>query len=492
MEATSNTFDLVKSLTPPEKRFFKLFSKKNAATKKYSYIKLFDAFDKWNREYDEKAFLKYHRGKSFVKYFADEKKHLEEQVLHAMRQLQDSIGAHRKINNMLMDASFLKAKRLNELQRKALLQAKKLAQQSDLLPELLMIAEREADFVIETQHVHLNKKYKASAEEETAFLRHLNILVSLRQISNQLFITLRTSTELKREEQLHLVADAESAAVIMEYKPGLSFACDYHYYRILAISNKLRGNKIEHMRLLQKMYQLYLDYPLQKEQNAGGYKISLFNYMNACFSAGDLSQFPFLLNEAKALPANDEDEEGENWQNVIHLELIYLVNTFQLEKAQALSKAIIAGVRRYKAKVNKAREMALYYNLASAFFVDGKWSQSLDWYNRILNDTTSVRADLKLAAELLSLISFYELGDFLLVDYKIQNYSRKTRPNGNVPINFLKLIRCLLRQDNKVIKQLIAATKAECVSIPELMLWLNAKEHVTNIKQEFKAALYPL
>ena len=80
MPAQDELFQLIKSLTPSEKRYFKVNASKNGDSKS-NYLQLFEAMDAQKDLYDEQHLKAKHSNKSFVKYLSAEKKHLREQIM---------------------------------------------------------------------------------------------------------------------------------------------------------------------------------------------------------------------------------------------------------------------------------------------------------------------------------------------------------------------------------------------------------------------------
>ena len=66
MKASTELFDLVKSLTKSEKRFFKLTSSLQSGEK--NYLKIFDHIEK-QKNYDEEELKHEFRNETFVKHF---------------------------------------------------------------------------------------------------------------------------------------------------------------------------------------------------------------------------------------------------------------------------------------------------------------------------------------------------------------------------------------------------------------------------------------
>ena len=64
--ASEQLFILIKSLSPEEKRQFKLFSSKYQRTKGNNYVRLFDAVDKLS-QYDEDQLRKKFKKEKFIR-----------------------------------------------------------------------------------------------------------------------------------------------------------------------------------------------------------------------------------------------------------------------------------------------------------------------------------------------------------------------------------------------------------------------------------------
>ena len=80
-------FQLIKTLEKAEKRNFKLFMRRNAASEEMKIIQLFDALDKMEH-YDEELLLRKHKEIRKLQ-LSNLKAHLYKQVLSSLRVLRD-------------------------------------------------------------------------------------------------------------------------------------------------------------------------------------------------------------------------------------------------------------------------------------------------------------------------------------------------------------------------------------------------------------------
>ena len=82
MKPSNELFDLIKSLSKSEKRFFKLQSSLQSGDK--NYVRLFDCIDRME-EYDEEQIKKLFKGEKFIKHLPSEKNHLYKLILKSLR-----------------------------------------------------------------------------------------------------------------------------------------------------------------------------------------------------------------------------------------------------------------------------------------------------------------------------------------------------------------------------------------------------------------------
>ena len=76
MKLSDDLFELIKSLTKSEKRYFKIVTnKKDNESPKNNYLRLFDEIEK-QKVYDEKKIIEKFAGSSFVKHLPSEKNYL--------------------------------------------------------------------------------------------------------------------------------------------------------------------------------------------------------------------------------------------------------------------------------------------------------------------------------------------------------------------------------------------------------------------------------
>ena len=141
MAANDNLFQLIRSLSPGEKRYFKLYAARQSEAQKTNYEKLFDTYNELpeNEPYDEEAFLKNLKRKKLGKYFSDDKKHLTQLVLKAMRSHTAEKKAEGRLMDMIQEMNFLIEKGLMDHCAKICDKAWEIAEERELTEQKIRL-----------------------------------------------------------------------------------------------------------------------------------------------------------------------------------------------------------------------------------------------------------------------------------------------------------------------------------------------------------------
>ncbi|HET7153503.1 MAG TPA: hypothetical protein VFJ29_07025, partial [Candidatus Kapabacteria bacterium] len=130
MKKSDGLFDLIHSLTPSEKRHFKLSSNLQKKENK-KYLLLFTALEKLPM-YDEKRLRETLKGQSFLKELHVIKAYLFESILKSLRTQRGNDIPVLNIYQLIEDNQILSQRGLRELGEKKLEKAEKLAKKQEL------------------------------------------------------------------------------------------------------------------------------------------------------------------------------------------------------------------------------------------------------------------------------------------------------------------------------------------------------------------------
>jgi len=124
MSASNDLFRLIKSLSPSEKRFFKIYSSRHVIGEENNYVKLFDIIDK-QKQYDEAEIRKHFNNNPFVKYLSKSKAYLHQLILKSLTSYYSQITIDAKLKEQLRQVEILYHKALYDQCIKLLRKVKK-------------------------------------------------------------------------------------------------------------------------------------------------------------------------------------------------------------------------------------------------------------------------------------------------------------------------------------------------------------------------------
>lgn len=479
-------FELIKSLTSNEKGHFRRFCELQKGEK--NYLDLFNLLDKM-KEYDEAALSSALKERTFYKDLHVVKNYLYNLIMRSLRSFYWQSTIDQRINDQITDAVLLEKRGLYKHARTALVRAKKLALENHRYFLLIPIIKKEGSLWTLLEDRNLLEKMNTVNEE---------LLDVSEEIHNEntiyVFYHRWAIFQRARQQEGHSVAWEqllEEWEHFEKNQPQKAFKSFYSSY----LADCVRATVAFFKKDPQARF-LYSARVLEKwrtnkhmiKEEPHVYKIHLSNHLSCCFQVQKWELFPGLIEELKALPSGNFNEEAEAFQNYAFYELLYLLNTLDFGQAKDSLESITRGIEQYKAKINKARELSFYYNISVLYFMLGDIDKAVLWLGRILNHPqTDHRKDLQRFAQILQLFYHYELGNISFLDTILHNARRKV--NRWAPLSdwelFLfqlldHLMKALSKKETKEIfvvyeAQLQTGTHKESLGYDEIRIWMEKK-----------------
>ena len=392
-------FSLIRSLSPSEKRYFKVNASKGGDSKS-NYMQLFEAIDAMD-EYDEQLLKSKHSKKPFVKYLSAEKKQLREQIMKQMRAFHAGRTIDNRINELLQDEIFYRDKGLVDLREKALAKAKELATNGERYHLLKEILKRQTGFVIEFEKKKLTEPVIQLINEQKQLSNLQEAELELYTKNRELFSILRSGADMQdpavRNRADMLIAEVE------RFRPriGSSFTLQVQFERANSNYYHLHRDFKTSFLHTKNEYDVYQQSEQFKTEDAMNYKICLANLMSRALSAKEKEWFTKAMEEMKTVPVHSFEEEGEVFQNVYFQEHLFYINNGEFDKALALVPIIEEGLIQYEAKINLARKLAFQFNIMVMYFLMHRFKEALKWSDYLMEDNSEIKQEQKFITILL-------------------------------------------------------------------------------------------
>lgn len=439
-------FQLIHSLEKSEKRNFKLYTKRNSAKEDLKIIQLFDALDKLP-EYDEKVLLK--KLKSIEKpQLANLKSHLYKQVLASLRLLKINESIDLQLHEQFDHARILYNKGLYLQSLKILDKVKELAYAYNQHSFIIQVISLEKK--IETLHITRSMQDRAD-RLTTEAVNISNQRITITKLSNlalQLYSWYIKNGHARNEED-----EKDVKAFFKNNLPADAIKLQGFYERLYLYQSYcwfafIRQDFLMYYRYTQKWVNLFRENKMMIEVEMGHFIKGMHNLLNAHFDLRNYQQFDTALFEFEKFAETDIASQHDNFrvQTFIYIYSAkinrhFMVGTFK--EGLLLVPQIEKQLEENALFIDTHRIMVIRYKIATLYFGSGDYSTSIDYLQKIINNTAELRTDLQCYARLLHLMAHYELGNYSIIEYLIKSVYRYMAKMQNLTVIEEEIFRFL-------------------------------------------------
>lgn len=427
MKPSTDLFDLIKSLSKSEKRFFKLSSSLQAGDK--NYLKIFDAIDKQN-EYDEDALKELFKKETFIKHFPSEKNHLYKLILKSLRAYHSDNSVSSILKQEIKNIEILYKKALYPECNKFLARAKKMAVTHEKFYYLFELLSWEKLLLEEAYEAgEFSRDLDALIREEQDVIEKLNNLAAYHILYSKINYVYRSGGYVRSEAEKSLVEEISHHPLIVGQNTALSRRAATICYYIQGFCAVTNVDKETATRKFLRVKEILDENPLIRRDLPKRYIRTLSNLLNIYIDTGKiddaLEMIETMRNYTKKTNFGTEDIELMVFKSTYHAELRIYEKKGDFDKAIEIVDDIERGIKASDGKINKEQELLFMFSIASVYFGAGKYRDSLAWLNRVLNDNEpNLRQDIYSYARLFNLVIHYELGNYDLLEYITKSTSR--------------------------------------------------------------------
>ena len=427
-QQTDNLIQLILTLTPAEKRHFRLFAKRNQASEEILFLQLFDLLDK-KGEYDEDYLLVKIPGLKKAQ-LANQKAHLMRQLLTSLRLLAQKRSEGIQIRETVDFVRVLYDKGLYNQSLELLAKAKERALANQMSALALEVLEFEK--LIEGQYI--TRSLEGRAEEltsqtielneriiQTGEFSNLSILMYGLYLKNGFARSEFDSNAAKEYFQSHLPAHPFISLDFL----GKVFYCQSHVWLYQICQEFLPC-----FRYSQRWVNLFEEQPRMKTLYAPLYLKGLHNQLFSLFHTLHYERFIEALAFFEELPNDPNFKQDPNVEGLYQMyRFIHLINKHYLEgtfsEGVAIIPELVAIIDNNRFNWDEYRIMVFNYRIACIYFGDADYDNALTYLNKIINEkVTSYRCDIQCFARILALLAHFELGNRALVEYQIKSVYR--------------------------------------------------------------------
>ncbi len=415
MKKKNDLFELIQSLSKSEKRFFKVFSSRHVLKGQNNYVSLFDAIEA-QEVYDEEAIILQFEGEKMLNRFSVAKAYLYDLIVKAMGVYHAQSSVDNQIFELLRHVSFLHEKCLYEQASLILKKAKKIAYSNEklsILAEIIRWEKKlmEAGLYLNNDLEEIELVYRQQNEitEKIANLNEYWLLDAKLYHQNNTKGIARTQEELRSLEYVF-----ESTLMQNEDK-ARSFDAHLLYQRIYATYFFLLRDFESCYNRIKKM----VDHLESNAELANARPLTFVNAINNMLNMTQVlkkkEETKYYLNLLKQRSEFDKQNYSarhqlKSFEAYYHHLLSFSLENSEPEKALPLIPKIKEGLSKFKRLLNPVGEAMMCYNVFLICFWSEEYKEARKWLKRIIiNDSESIRQDIRYFAYLLDIIAAFEL-----------------------------------------------------------------------------------
>ncbi len=451
MKPSTELFDLVKSLTKSEKRFFKLSSSLQSGEK--NYLKIFDVIDR-QRNYDEEAIKDQFKNETFIKHFPSEKNHLYKLILKSLRSYHSDNSTGSILKQEIKNIEILYKKALFKECNKFLSRAKKIAIEREKFYYWFELLSWEKLLLEEAYEAgEFTKDLDALIKEEQEVIEKLRNLAAYHVLYSKINYVFRSGGYVRSDKDRALVEEISHHPLIIGRNTALSHRAATICYYIQGFCATANVDKetayVKFMRvkdILDKKQLLRDDLPKR-------YILTLSNLLRIQIDTGRIDEALEMINVMRKFSKKpafaSEDIALRVFKSTYLAEMRIYEKQGEFKKAVANIDTVVKGLEDNEGKINKEQELLFLNTISTVYFGAGMYRESLQWLNRVLNDNEpNLRQDLYSYARLFNLIVHFELGNYDLLEYIIKStfrYLSKRQRDHDLEVVILNYMKRLVR-----------------------------------------------
>jgi len=421
----SGLFDLIKTLSKAEKRYFKRYAGRGAnAARKSHAVQLFEALEQ-PVVFDTVVFHKVNRSKAFYKNLASEKQHLLKVLLQCLNECHRANNARKQIHFHIDSFELLFQKRQYKLCEKQLHRALKLAQEYDHTAYLFGIYELFGKLYQHSgNYAKMEEMLVRIKGEEKELLTRLEHEFKLKIIEFRSFSVSRRigypRTMKDKQAYENLIASAKPYSrkdPSLPEKLSLLTIKNY-YYDSLPDKEPLMQVRREWIEKVEKNERFC-------EENAMQYLVGLNNLANSYDELGMEDPLQVILTRINTHQHKNLDERIRTFIYYYNLKLVGDINAGRFTECLTNFPAAEKGLNQYGLWFHPEYKLGFRYLFAYGYFGVGKYKEALKWTNEmIVNYPKETLEEYYNFARIFILLIYFELGHDGPLEYEMRSAKR--------------------------------------------------------------------
>lgn len=423
MKPTTELFDLIKSLTQTEKRYFKVSASTHFKGDDNKYLLLFDTIDE-QEIYDEQKLREKFKGEKFTKQLHVAKNYLYNTILKTLRSYTSEKNKVVELQSLIRNIEILYDKSLFGQCRKLILRAKEIATDYDRFAELYQIIDLEKSLARSSAYADVkDEELNDLYQQQKSALEKLSNINDYWRLSTKAFLIKKKFGAPRNETERKFFTKLLDDPLLKNEKFALTYISKSIFHNIRGLYFHTLKDQKNLLKECKSMISLMESNPLLLKKD--NYISALYNLIIVQIDTEYYTEALETINKMRTVESTSDALNSRIFFTSYDTEVNVYLRSGEFKKGIGVIPEIESGLKTFRNKINQEALITLFFNLAYLYFGAGKFDKALEWVNKILNDKDiSLRRDVKGYARILNLLIHLELGNFDLIDSEIKSTKR--------------------------------------------------------------------
>ncbi|MEI6411278.1 MAG: hypothetical protein WCR52_17955 [Bacteroidota bacterium] len=417
-------FRLIQSLTPAEKRYFRIFVR-GKTDRESKYLQLFEAVEA-THVFDEASLRqKIYRDQPIEsKKYSELKSYLYDLILKCLQAFDEQQSVDYRLNQLLQGLSVLYKRGHYDDCREQLQKAVKVARQYECFTHLLEIFRWQKQLAYTRMDVDfLYKQLEQLQFEEDHALKQLQNIAAYRKVFFQMYAAIKKEAQHRGKDRIAHLRNMLDPALFDSPDAATSHKARIYYYRTLNLYHYAALEYDAFYETGKTLINLLESQPHFLRENLSDYIAGLSNLILSCGLLRKYDEVRFYLQKMLEVePITEDDRHKKHRQYYSNIFALYNF-TGEFEEARremqrCQQEAMAFNQRDYETA-------GFLGNYCYISFGCGDYDAALDYLNQwFCHSRTVEREDLQCIARIMSLIVHYEMGNIVLLESLLRSTTR--------------------------------------------------------------------
>lgn len=338
-------------------------------------------------------------------------------ILESQRERLPTQSVEAKVRSLLSEIDYLYRKKLLDLCRRKLRQAKKLARSYAIESLLMDVLKWEYKLLLYAPKANRDVEYQRIQAEVEAGQQRLRDQWTLRNLEEQTLSLARRETRIRTPEVRQSFLDILAHPLLELPIPPDNFPVWHTAHLIRGVYQTCLGDYSTAIEWLRPLFEAWEGRPKHIVHEPQTF-LRVCNAFLGCmvFSEAHFEELSTLFERIRKQAKLSPDMQLEFEQLSYYQELLFSINYLHGAPLRALLTKAGAWLNENEAHINSARKTVLQYNLTIGAFCLGDLRLARHWNNRLLEERKE-RLDIADFARIFQMILLFEQGENDLNEY---------------------------------------------------------------------------